>query len=159
MLLFFACVYNICFSFCPPTPSSSLLKKNLIVNCKILISHFRKFNFLGSIVRFMLCCCFFTWDLWMCVCYYLFLLFDNFLWKCECGSFVRRRLSMTFELVGICVRDFVGSVLFCIVGKLYEAFCAKLSLCNRGLMLNNRTKDNRALFYNSEIDFKTKVWK
>lgn len=27
--------------------------KNLIVNCKILISHFRKFNFLGSIVRFM----------------------------------------------------------------------------------------------------------
>lgn len=52
---------------------------------------------------------------------------------CVCGSFVRRRLSMTFELVGICVRYFffVGSVLF-IVGKLYEAFCAKLCLCNSG---------------------------
>lgn len=72
-----------------------------------------------------------------CVCVLLVVLavvkFVIVLCVCVCGSFVRRRLSMTFELVGICVRYFffVGSVLF-IVGKLYEAFCAKLCLCNSG---------------------------
>lgn len=69
-------MYNICF-FCCPSP---LLKKNLIENCKILISHFRKFNFLGSIVRFMLCFCFF-----LCMCFYVSVC-DA---VCDCTGFLR----------------------------------------------------------------------
>lgn len=123
-------VYNICVSFVPP-PSSSLLKKNLIVNCKILISHFRKFNFLGSIVRFMLC---FLVRLHVCVLLVVLAVVKFVIVLCVCvdRSFVGDcpwPLSSSVSVSGIFF--FVGSVLF-IVGKLYEAFCAKLCLCNSG---------------------------
>lgn len=132
-------MYNICF-FCCPSP---LLKKNLIENCKILISHFRKFNFLGSIVRFMLCFCFFFCVcvfMWVCVMpsvtarvFYVLFLFSNLLWvnvvRSHVGAIVRDLLWASRYLPGISL----GTVFFCllVVGKLHEAFVrSKLIVSN-----------------------------
>lgn len=42
---------------------------------------------------------------------------------CVCGSFVRRRLSMTFELVGICVRFFFSlGALYLFLGNFTKLF-------------------------------------
>lgn len=42
---------------------------------------------------------------------------------CVCGSFVRRRLSMTFELVGICVRFFFSlGAFYLLLGNFTKLF-------------------------------------